>query len=786
MSGISFVDEIPIDTEHTLEQLTGRFQSPEHGTAELIKNAKDQYSARGITNVDERVIVVAIDSDRGSVAVLDFAGAVEDDFDEWKKWSSRRERRRAKAADIEAGHGNGGKAFMVQGSTEYSSFESVCEGRRTKMGYLNSDPDRLFLPGYFVEEGVEVRGLGVADASAALQAALDEFGLTIDRLPAEAVAAFEGRNAFTFVSVHGLRDWASRRDGTVRRLAGELAHKLTLHPQAALSIESCSVFIIRDGTLVGGGRVSASYPEPLEGFEELDPIPVPDSLLDPKTGEEVSTGDGDAERKFLQLRTSKRHLRMEDTKPLNVIRVRNDRNVVGNWAVADLHARANSGYVYGELRVPMLGAEHTEGAGWETLRDTEVTRALKRWVAEQVELLSNRIREERAVTHRREDVDRANAGLEQFRQKMREFLEGDVGSGGGGRGDDGPDDEPPAPPPPAPRGETVREIVLESGARSLAIANGTEVPIRVRAYDVDEDGKRRPVPGVSYEVHVDADGVVELDDGVLRGVGAGQVDIMLKHSETGVESNQVRVEVINCVDAEIRGVPDRLLLQRERVPLTVDLLTEEGDVRSDLVLEASVDEERMGRVNRYGVVTAGNREGSVTVRFRFARATDATVAATLQIGAEEMPRPPRKGEEGGDVPIILLCGTEAPGMDDYAPDQRTIQPADHEPTIIDFYPEFEHVIFLNPDSRESIQVRATGGGRAGMMGIFNQTYLRFLALKCFEILKRLKVRQALRSQMVGELEFRQQFALAEQDCAGFIELAFSMAKDLASGTETGE
>lgn len=784
MSSISFVDEIPIDTEHTLEQLTGRFQSPEHGTAELVKNAKDQYSARGVSDVGERVIVVLIDSETRSVGVLDFAGAAEEDFDEWKKWSSRRERRRAKAADIEAGHGNGGKAFMVQGSREHSSFESVFEGKRTKMGYLNSDPKRLFLPGYFTDGEAEIRGWAVDDTREALQEALTVFNLGPSDLPGDAIEAFERRDCFTLVCVHGLRDWAGRRDDTVRRLTGELAHKLTLHPQAALSIESCTVFVIRDGALVGGGRISPRYPEPLEGFDDLDPIPVPDTLTDPKTKETVSTGPADAGMKYLQLRTSDRYLRMEDTKPLNVIRVRNERNVVGSLPVADLHARVNSGYVYGELRVPVLGPEHTEGAGWTTLRDTELTRALRRWVAEQVEELSNRIQEERAVTHRPEDMDRTNAGLEQFRKKMRDFLEGDVGAGGGGRGEEGPDTSPDNPPAPAPRGDTVREIVLESGARSVALAAGTRIPIRARAYDVDQDGERLVVPEVSYEMLADATNIVDFADGVLYGIAPGRVAITLKHVETGVESNPLQVEVLNCVDAEVRGVPDRLLFQRERLPLTVDFLTGDGDVRSDLLLEASVDEEGMGRVNRYGVATAGNREGTLTARFRFAEETDATVAAPLLVGTEEMPRPPRKGDDGGDVPMILLCGTEAPGMDDYAPDQRTISASSHEPTIIDFYPEFEHVIFLNPDSRESIQVRR-GPGRTGVVGISTATYLQFLALKCFEILKRLKVRQAVREQMVGELEFRQQFALAEQDCAGFIEAAFDMAKDLASGGNGG-
>ena len=49
-----FPEEIPIDPDHTLHQLTGRFQSVRDGLPELIKNSKDQYSRLGIHDRGQR------------------------------------------------------------------------------------------------------------------------------------------------------------------------------------------------------------------------------------------------------------------------------------------------------------------------------------------------------------------------------------------------------------------------------------------------------------------------------------------------------------------------------------------------------------------------------------------------------------------------------------------------------------------------------------------------------------------------------------------------------------
>jgi hypothetical protein len=105
------------------------------------------------------------------------------------------------------------------------------------------------------------------------------------------------------------------------------------------------------------------------------------------------------------------------------------------------------------------------------------------------------------------------------------------------------------------------------------------------------------------------------------------------------------------------------------------------------------------------------------------------------------------------------------------------------PTIIDDDPIFEPTIFINPDSRESCQVRKGRGGSRGTAGIGSAIFLQFLAIKCFEILKRLYVRQSLNEGATTELEFRRMFAEAEMICAPFIDKAFEIAHELSASSK---
>lgn len=785
MAKFQFRERIPIDIPHTLMQLGSPFQGVRDGLPELIKNAKDQYSRLGIVDSAARVIVVAVNTTQHSIGVIDFAGATVDQFKRWETWSDPNANTRDKAADIEGGHGNGGKAFMVLGSTTDSSFESCYQSRRTRMGFENDSDRTRFKPGIALEGGKPIEDQRIDSVPKQFDRALGDLGLLFDNLPQQARDVFAKRQAFTVAQVNGIRDWSKARDETVRRLASELPRAVANHPQAALTLESCAVWFVVDGQVLGDSPAQVQYPDPFPGFPDFLRIPVPDSLVDPRSKESVNTGAGDADTRVLVLRTSTRSLRTEDMRPLHVIRVRNNRNVVGLWSVADLSQGASSGYVFGELRVPALEGEHLGDAARRSLNDTALVRALEAWTATEVKALADKIQQMTAKEHKAEDRDKVNESLRKLRDLMRQFLadrnRGEQGAGLGQQGAGSTGTIPPPPPPPQPKGEVVDIIEVEGKAASIAIAVGATVPMRVRAFEQASTGELLPVMSPNLIARSEPDGIVKIDEmNQAEGLSAGKASVCFQTEDGSIKSNTVTVESVQCSGAAIAGIPDRMLLQGEHLPVKVTYSTETGP-RDDLLNDASVDEVGMGRISRNGAFIAGTREGVATLRFRWGPNPIDTASATARIGTERVAsRRGKGGDIGGEIPLILLCGTYVPGMDHYPPEQRTIMPSEHEPTIIDFHPEFENVIFINPDSKESIQARKGRGGRRGMAGIATETYYQFIALKCFEILKRLRVFEQAREAPLTEVQFRERFATAETECAPFIEHAYKVAEEIAA------
>jgi hypothetical protein len=421
MAKYQFRERIPIDVPHTLMQLLSRFQGVRDGLPELIKNAKDQYSRLGLSDPAIRTIVVAVNTTDRCVGVIDFAGASAEQFKRWETWSDPTAHDRDKASDIEGGHGNGGKAFMVLGSTTDSSFESCFEGRRTRMGYENDNEKAKFKPGIALEGGKPVEDQRVESVRRQFDRSLSELGVKFNQLPKQAQDVFARRQAFTIAQVNGIKDWSRAREDTIRRLVSELPHAVETHPQAAMTLESCAVWFVIDGHVIGDQPAQVRYPEPFPGFTEPLLIRVPEELIDPQTGEPVSTGPRDP-AKTLTLRTSSKSLRTEDMRPLHVIRIRNTRNVVGLWSVAGLCPGASSGFVFGEIRVPVLEGEHLAGA---LLNDTPLLRALQSWIAEEVTELGDRI--QLAIGYTKQERDMVNGCLSEMRDVMSAVLRGTGG-----------------------------------------------------------------------------------------------------------------------------------------------------------------------------------------------------------------------------------------------------------------------------------------------------------------------------------------------------------------------
>lgn len=776
-------DDIPIDPEATLDQLTGRFRSLRDGLPELVKNAKDQYSRLGITEAVDRQIVVILNTERLTLAVLDFAGAPAENFEGWTTWSDPTAGKADLAADIEAGHGNGGKAFMVRGATARAFLESCFEGRRTRKGFVNDQPGRRYRPGFALVDGVQLDAVQEQSPADRLEEVLAELGTSMTGLPQAALTAFQKRDAFTVAMLEQVTEWVSRKKQKLKKSAGpSVVEIIGSHGQTAMTIETCQVWVIADGEIVGDGPVRPIEIEPYPGFEEPREYPIPDLLPDPETGEAIDVLNGHEGPAHLCLRTSARQLQIsQETRAKNVVRVWNNRNNVATWPLQALHSVSAASFIYGKLRCPSLVDEHLSGAERLHLSDTPLVRALEHWTQEKVEELANDLHRAMAEQTSPKERERARSALNSIRDLMRRFLDADAtgsqadgeaaggASGTGSKGRQGERDR-------NPFGERIDEIILEDGRSDLAVICGTRVPLIFRCVETDDEGKAHPVKNASVRLACEPEGQFSLDDErMLTAFYPGVGEVWLETQDGGVISNRVEVWAGEATDVTLEP-PQESLMQGERRQLRFTFDTPDGPL-DDALVDAEVLDPDMGRISRHGRFMAGTQEGDAIIRVRFGPEPAEYRDFTVRIGPDRVPPPDGRGDQGGDVPEILFCGDEAPGMSEYPPEQRTVPGGPELPTIIED-PLFPNIVWINPNSKEAMRVRRSGGGSSGVGRVTSRTFMHFVALKCFDILKRLHVRQQIAGGSVTEYQYMQYAAEAEMECAEFIDAAWELSDQL--------
>ena len=778
----AFPDDIPINKVSTLDQLTSQFGSVKDGLPELIKNSKDQYFRLHILDEDERQIVVLLSTASRRLAVLDFAGAPLSNFEGWTVWSEPTAGRSDESADIEAGHGNGGKAFMVHGATDIAFMESCYEGRRTRKGFRNSVASDRYKPGYAVEAGQHICASPEIDPQWRLERFLAELGMHPDDLPEEALGVFRRRNAFTGVLLSKVSEWARKRKDAVERLASELTPQIiSTHGQTALTIETCTVWVVVDGKIVNQGRpIKPVSLVPYAGFEEPWVFNIPDILPDPEGHEAVDTIVGHPGERKLTLRTSAKHLRIHaDTKARNVIRIWNDRNNVATWTLPSLGILpASIGFVYGELRCPALIGEHLAGADRLHLADTPLPRALKQWTTDRVRELADALHETMLTETKPQERQQARTALKSIRELMRQFLDpdadgefGETDSGGSGDRKDG-----------AKRrrkgwkfGDRIDKIELENHASDLIVVQGTTIPLSFRCFEetrskllpVHPDGLRL-VNSKGFDWRIDSRGGLTPND-------VGIAEIWMETSDGSISSNHIELWVAHATDVEA-DVPPEPLKQRQTVSLPLIFQTDDGPLQ-DAIIEAHVLEAGSGAIGRKGRFKAGDIAGPATVRVRYGQAKDQYRDFVIEVSNERMPEPEGKSGDGGDVPLILFCGDEAPGKEDLPLNQRTILGGPELPTIIED-PTFPSVVWINDSSKEAIRVRKSKGGSSGVGRVTSRNFFHFVALKCFDILKRLWIRQRIAGKSITEYQYITYAMEAELDCADFVDAAWDLSEQL--------
>ena len=779
-------DNIPIDPEATLNQLTGRFRSMRDGLAELIKNSKDQYSRLGIFDQDRRQIIVALSTTAKTLAVIDFAGAPSQNFVGWTKWSDPSAGQVDLAPDIEAGHGNGGKAFMVRGATKRAYLDSTFKGRRTRKGFVNDQAGRRYRPGFGVEDGQPLDDVQNEHPAASLQKILESVGAQIKDLPRPAQDVFVERQAYTAAFVEQIEDWQRRHRRKLKQAAArEVAEIISTHGQTSMTIETCHVWVVVDGEIYSDGPIQPALIEPYQGFEEPRLFPIPDVLPDPETGESVDIFEGNEGDAYLSLHASAKQLQIsQETRAKNVIRVWNNRNNVATWPLQTLHRVSAASFIFGKLQCPSLQDEHLAGADRLHLNDTALVRALEHWVGEKVQELANDLHQAMAEKTNPKDRERARSALNNIRKLMRRFLDADASGNSEIDGRDGAHDgsqeggdqeerEP------VEYGRRVDEIILERNRNDISLICGSSVPLLFSCLEKDpETFESHPVRNASITFACEPADQFEFDGkGMITAKYPGLGKVWLETADGSTISNVVQVWVAQATDVTMTPLP-AALKQGEKRQLRFTFETDSGPLDHVLV-KAEVVPSSMGRIGRHGKFSAGYEEGEAQIRVRFGEGDEAFRDFIVEIGSERVPPPEGKGDAGSDVPEILFCGDDAPGMNEFPPDQRTVVGGPELPTIIED-PLFPNVVWINPASKEALRVRRTGGGSSGVSRVTSRTFIHFVALKCFDILKRLHVRQQIAGSMVTEFQYMQAATEAEMECADFIDAAWELGDQLLS------
>lgn len=770
--------DIEIDKEHSLQQISSKFQSVNEGLPELIKNSKDNYARINISDREDRQILVLISRDGLNLGVIDLGGATKEDFEEWKTWSSRKANRLELSKDIEAGYGNGGKSFMVRGCTLQATMCGYLNGMITKRGFINDDPELSFKAVTFMDENQnKLNNHPNSDYKKLFEKELKPFGVKLSDLPISIKKALDRRKAFTVVTLKDLKEWKDKAPVYKRRRIGQIPDLLMKHGQAALTIETCNVWVQHGKNLLRQEPLSVSDFKPLNGFEDIPKIPVPRTLTDPDTDEKIDTGISDESSNYLELKSSKENLRLTlKNKARNVIRVGNERNIVASWSIADLVPMQSSSFIYGTLKCDKLTEEYLAGSDRSELADTTFTKALKYWTGKRVKELSSEISDKQAEENSKEDSSsEAQDTMKQLRELMRQHLElADVG----GEGSDGTSGRPTI--SKNNYGKRVDEIVLEQGASDISFIAGTTVPLKVSCYEI-KDNQKLPISNPHIKLYADKGGIVaNIEDKSLEGLDEGIANIYFQDMDTNVKSNTLRVTVHKIKSMNIEPV-ERILKQGEGVKLGVRAISEKDLPIEGLIYQVEIDESEMGTLSRTGFFRAGGYSGLVTVRIKYGIKDSQYAVSKLEIGEERIKT--KGGNDGSDIPYILLCGMPAPGFESLPESQRTEQGGTDYPTIIDFDPRWENkVIWLNQKSVESKRVRRIGNrGFGDMLKVTHKTYKEFLALKCFEILKRLKLRIKIADSLYAYPEYLEELAQAEIETSEFLQAAFDLVDKIGTG-----
>lgn len=585
-------DDIKVHEEGAIRLICSAYQTHDDGLPELVKNAADEYM-RTDAPLEKRVIVVLLHSENksfpSSISVLDFNGmtskVIEEDFRVWADPEASQRRRPKGKLGVQGGLGNGGKCYMTMVFDEYAILHTVKASKGSRYGVRAGTVQFGYVPDR--ESGRDFR---VPDLKAELVTALSSIGVDFSALPAAAHGAFASSDGFTLVTGTKPKGWRGRVP------VAYVMQALRDHPQMRVSLEFCQVFIMHNGTAVPKGSPMALDAIPPDaGFAEDRVIDIPPELIDPSTGDRVSTTqDGSESPGMLTLKSSGSSMRYS-RKLRHVINYRAKSGFIGYRPVLEFDVNSPAKErIYGDCS--LMSLEPMRQNRRAELANSPLTRAVEAFIGTKIEEYAKEFeaRDRREYDQvEKDELSKMNDALDQWKnQFMAQYLEGIWGVGGT-KGRKKPD-----PPPPLPSGTPKSIEVALSHPYS-----GVGVAFRPALRFFDGSGVRiRPTP---YRWVSDDTNIAWVDDdlNVVTTFAPGRTEIWAQTLDSKVTSNRVMLEVVKIKSVTLSPAELEIPLG-SRHTITALCKLSDGQVTSDIYLVWFETDGTVAQVSASGQVFA--------------------------------------------------------------------------------------------------------------------------------------------------------------------------------------
>lgn len=640
--------------ENAVKQLVQRIASHDTGIAECAKNSCDAYSEADTASENKIILIMLKNEDSNGPALfgcLDFVGMTTEKIeDRFKKWGDPFAATGGSERKAMGGHGHGGKAYMVNMFKDHALLITSYGGFGNRYGFQSGD----IRPGYFPDR-TKGRRFPVSSKESLLSDALKPFKVDWSEMPGEIHRAFAAGNGFTIVKGVNPKDLNRGRFSSA-----SLLNDLGGHAQMIQVLQEAQVYFIVDGRpLKNGWPLTLEPIEPLEGGEEPRQFSIPDEVIDPNSGEKVSTTkDGNFKKGTLTLYTSKKSMAWNP--PRHQIYIKAQDEHIGSWYVRDLVGKGMADHIYGYLVLDSLQEFKTS----DRLEPAPsvLTRAIKEWCRVNIEAYGDEfLKREKLKTSQKErnEWQKISEAMNQWKNKFLKNVGLSVGKDAGSSGGANRANR-------LPKGTVARVTISLSHSHA-----GIGVAIRPSIEFQDSSGQR--VRSIPYRLNSSDWNVATFDEDLFKIItnSPGETEIWAETLEGKIISNKADLHVLDIKRISMKEEVVEIPAGRFK-PIGLEIEDRNGHKYDGAYLIWTADNVEVVRIGEAGVAWAlatGHSE-IVAGDDRIMTSPGTLVKVVEGVGSGD--------KKGSGFPQILLSGIDP---DPFNPDAEPVQLSRKNPPV---------------------------------------------------------------------------------------------------------